>query len=145
MLMDYALEWVHVQAGNPLYIQGELASGIYIVLNGRFRSIKSEKKPKKSRANSTASSGPGSPSSSINSHTPHGNNNEDEVQAIVGEHGQGESLGEIEVLTKSRRLTTVVAIRDSELARIPRTLFEMIALSSPSIMVNVSRIVAQRR
>lgn len=63
---------------------------------------------------------------------------------IMGEYGQGESMGEIEVLTKSKRLNTVVSIRDSELARIPRTLFEIIALSNPSIMVNISRIVANR-
>ncbi|KAG0684341.1 phosphatidylcholine and lysophosphatidylcholine phospholipase [Pichia californica] len=63
---------------------------------------------------------------------------------ILGEYGQGESMGEIEVLTKSKRLNTVVSIRDSELARIPRTLFEIIALSNPSIMVNISRIVANR-
>lgn len=63
---------------------------------------------------------------------------------ILGEYGQGESMGEVEVLTKSKRLNTVVSIRDSELARIPRTLFEIIALSNPSIMVNISRIVASR-
>ena len=63
---------------------------------------------------------------------------------IMGEYGQGESLGEVEVLTKSKRLNTVVSIRGSELARIPRTLFEIIALSNPSIMVNISRIVANR-
>jgi lysophospholipid hydrolase len=63
---------------------------------------------------------------------------------ILGEYGQNESMGEIEVLTKSKRLNTVVAIRDSELARIPRTLFEIIALINPSIMVNISRIVANR-
>ena len=63
---------------------------------------------------------------------------------ILGEYGQGESMGEIEVLTKSKRISTVVSIRDSELARIPRTLFEIIALSNPSIMVNISRIVANR-
>lgn len=71
-------------------------------------------------------------------------NKETSNYMILGEYGQGESMGEIEVLTKSKRLNTVVSIRDSELARIPRTLFEIIALSNPSIMVNISRIVASR-
>lgn len=71
-------------------------------------------------------------------------NKDDTNYLILGEYGQGESMGEIEVLTKSKRLNTVVSIRDSELARIPRTLFELIALINPSIMVNISRIVANR-
>lgn len=111
-LTDYAMEWVHCSAGTSLYMQGDLANGIYIIINGRFRSVKKEKAIQK--------------------------------PVILGEHGQGESLGEVEVLTKTRRLVTLVAIRDSELARIPRNLFELIALSNPSIMVNVSRMVANR-
>ncbi|TID30495.1 hypothetical protein CANINC_000848 [Pichia inconspicua] len=71
-------------------------------------------------------------------------NKDDGKLVVMGEFGQGESMGEIEVLTKSKRLNTVVSIRDSELARIPRTLFEIISLSNPSIMVNISRIVASR-
>ncbi|KAH3662362.1 hypothetical protein OGAPHI_005614 [Ogataea philodendri] len=112
LLADYAMEWVHTSAGDSLYSQGDPANGIYIVLNGRFRSLKTL------------------------------DNNDQPI--IASEHGQGESLGEVEVLTKIKRSSTVVAIRDSELARIPRSLFEMIALSNPSIMVKVTRIVANR-
>lgn len=113
---DYALEWMHASAGAPIYIKGEPANGIYIVLNGRFRAIGKQNE---------------------------GNNDKADYQ-ILGEFGQGQSMGEIEVLTKSKRLSTVVAIRDGEVARIPRTLFEMIALTNPSIIVNISRIVANR-
>lgn len=111
-LIDYAMEWIHTYAGDILYRQSDPANGIYLVLNGRFRSL-------------TRTS-------------------ENGQYVILGEHGQGESMGEIEVLTKSKRLNTVVSIRDSELARIPRTLFEIIALTNPSIMVSISRIVANR-
>lgn len=115
---DYALEWMHATAGAPLYLQGEPANGIYIVLNGRFRAIGKQETE---------------------------SNSSDKVDyQILGEFGQGQSMGEIEVLTKSKRLSTLVAIRDGEIARIPRTLFEMIALTNPSIMVNISRIVANR-
>lgn len=62
---------------------------------------------------------------------------------ILAEYGQGESFGEVEVLTAAKRSSTFVAIRDSETARIPRTLFEILALENPAIMIKVSRIVAR--
>ncbi|ONH69299.1 Lysophospholipase NTE1 [Cyberlindnera fabianii] len=62
---------------------------------------------------------------------------------VMGEYGQGESFGELEVLTAAKRSSTFVAVRDSEAARIPRTLFEILSLESPSIMIKVSRIVAK--
>lgn len=62
----------------------------------------------------------------------------------VNELSKGESFGEVEVLTAINRLNTVVAIRDSELARIPRTLFEFLALEHPSTVIHVSRIVAKK-
>ncbi|KAH3685367.1 hypothetical protein WICPIJ_003652 [Wickerhamomyces pijperi] len=67
--------------------------------------------------------------------------NSDEVK-IRNEYCQGQSFGEVEVLTASKRSSTIVALRDSETARIPRSLFEILALSNPSIMIKVSRIVA---
>lgn len=62
----------------------------------------------------------------------------------IGELAQEESFGELEVLTATNRSLTTVAIRDSELARIPRTLFEILALEHPSIMIRVSRLVAHK-
>ncbi|KAH3674541.1 hypothetical protein WICMUC_003218 [Wickerhamomyces mucosus] len=61
---------------------------------------------------------------------------------ILDEYGQGESFGEVEVLTAAKRSSTFIALRDSEAARIPRALFEILALENPSIMIKVSRIVA---
>ncbi|OWB66550.1 hypothetical protein B5S33_g3056 [[Candida] boidinii] len=166
LLVDYALEWTHTATGQSLYTQGDPANGIYIVLNGRFRSyidkakVETTKKRaincshygiKKSDKNSTASSlssfmsnRNGKPRQGGLHNSSSGDKKEEtaEIQ-IIGEYGQGESLGEVEVLTKRKRYFTVVAIRDSETARIPRTLFEMIALGNPSIMVKVSRIVAR--
>ena len=62
----------------------------------------------------------------------------------MGEYGHGESIGEVEVLTASRRSNTLIAVRDSETARIPRSLFEMLSNENPSIMVSVSRLVASK-
>ena len=49
---------------------------------------------------------------------------------IVGEYGQGDSVGELDVITSSRRHTTVHAIRDTELIRMPQTLFNAISARS---------------
>lgn len=46
---------------------------------------------------------------------------------IVGEYGQGDSVGELDVITSSPRRTTVHAIRDTELIRMPQTLFNAIS------------------
>ena len=46
---------------------------------------------------------------------------------IVGEYGQGDTVGELDVITSSPRSTTVHAIRDTELIRMPQTLFNAIS------------------
>lgn len=45
---------------------------------------------------------------------------------ITGEYGQGDTVGELDVITNSPRRTTMHAIRDSELIRMPQTLFNAI-------------------
>lgn len=47
---------------------------------------------------------------------------------IVGEFGQGDTVGELDVITNSERTTTLHAIRDTELARMPLTLFNAISM-----------------
>ena len=46
---------------------------------------------------------------------------------ITGEYGQGDTVGELDVITSSPRRTTVHAIRDTELIRMPQTLFNAIS------------------
>ncbi|EMG48133.1 Lysophospholipase NTE1 [Candida maltosa Xu316] len=117
LTIDYALEWCHVPAGEVLFSQGDQANGFHVVLSGRFRGVRT---------------------------TPRLNHEDQENVEILGEYGHGESMGEVEVLTASRRSNSLVAVRDSETARIPRTLFEMLANENPSIMVRVSRLVASK-
>ncbi|RCK57876.1 Lysophospholipase NTE1 [Candida viswanathii] len=116
--IDYALEWCHIPAGEVLFSQGDSANGFHVVLSGRFRAIRSG-----SRRDKHA---------------------QDEDVKILGEYGHGESIGEVEVLTATKRSHSLVAVRDSETARIPRSLFEMLANENPSIMVRVSRLVASK-
>jgi lysophospholipid hydrolase len=109
--IDFALEWVQVNAGQVIYNQGEESDAIYIVLNGRLRAIKDVENSK---------------------------------PAVIGEYGQGDSVGELEVLTESARPGSLHAIRDTELAKFPKTLFNSLALEHPGITIKISKIIASR-
>lgn len=37
--VDFALDWLHLDAGNVLYKQGSQATTVYIVLSGRVRAV----------------------------------------------------------------------------------------------------------
>jgi lysophospholipid hydrolase len=109
--IDFALEWVQVNAGQVIYHQGDDSDAIYIVLNGRLRLVF---------------------------------NNEEAGMKVVGEFGQGESVGELEVMTESARPATLHAIRDTELAKFPKTLFNSLAQEHPGITIKISKIIASR-
>jgi lysophospholipid hydrolase len=109
--IDFALEWVQVNAGQVIYHQGDESDAIYIVLNGRLRLVL---------------------------------NNEEAGMKVVGEFGQGESVGELEVMTESARPATLHAIRDTELAKFPKTLFNSLAQEHPGITIKISKIIASR-
>jgi lysophospholipid hydrolase len=109
--IDFALEWVQVNAGQVLFHEDDESEAIYIVLNGRLRLVTDKK-------------GGG-------------------VKARA-EYGQGESVGELEVLTESTRPGTLHAIRDTELVKFPRTLFNSLAQEHPNITIKISKIIASR-
>ncbi|KAK5108966.1 phosphatidylcholine and lysophosphatidylcholine phospholipase [Meristemomyces frigidus] len=109
--IDFALEWVQVDAGQAIYHQGDESDAIYIVLNGRLRGIQEKASGK---------------------------------MEVIGEYGQGDSVGELEVLTESTRPGTLHAIRDTELAKFPKTLFNSLAQEHPGITIKVSKIIASR-
>ncbi|QSZ36448.1 hypothetical protein DSL72_006327 [Monilinia vaccinii-corymbosi] len=109
--IDFALEWVQVNAGQVIYHQGDDSDAIYIVLNGRLRLVV---------------------------------NNDEAGMKVIGEYGQGESVGELEVMTESARPATLHAIRDTELAKFPKTLFNSLAQEHPGITIKISKIIASR-
>lgn len=53
---------------------------------------------------------------------------EKEDGGVIGEYGQGDTVGELDVITRSNRTSTLHAIRDTELARMPQTLFNAISV-----------------
>lgn len=144
LTIDYALEWCHLTAGGVLYAQGDQANGFHIVLSGRFREVhfNDQKEDEYTTINDPLTSKEQSSNLIDESNSKH-QSREEELN-VLGEYGHGESIGEVEVLTASLRTNTIIAVRDSETARIPRTLFEMLSIQNPSLMVKVSRIVANR-
>lgn len=109
--IDFALEWVQVNAGQVIFHDAEESDAIYIVLNGRLRLVEDTKAGGK---------------------------------LVRAEFGQGESVGELEVLTETARTGTLHAIRDTELVKFPRTLFNSLAQEHPNITIKISKIIASR-
>lgn len=109
--IDFAFEWVQVNASEVLFHKNDESEAIYIVLNGRLRLVEDKK--------------------------------EGGIK-VRDEFGQGESIGELEVLTESSRPGTLHAIRDTELVKFPRTLFNSLAQEHPNIMIKISKIIASR-
>ncbi|KAK5998266.1 Lysophospholipase NTE1 [Cladobotryum mycophilum] len=109
--IDFALEWVQVNAGQVIFHDSDESDSIYIVLNGRLRLVEDRK---------------------------------DGGVTARAEFGQGESIGELEVLTETARAGTLHAIRDTELVKFPRTLFNSLAQEHPNITIKISKIIASR-
>ncbi|OAA68834.1 Patatin-like serine hydrolase [Cordyceps fumosorosea ARSEF 2679] len=109
--IDFALEWVQVNAGQVIFHNGDESEAIYVVLNGRLRLVEERK---------------------------------DGGVEAKAEYGQGESVGELEVLTESARSGTLHAIRDTEIVKFPRTLFNSLAQEHPNITIKISKIIAAR-
>ncbi|KAF8326402.1 uncharacterized protein EI90DRAFT_3146562 [Cantharellus anzutake] len=63
---------------------------------------------------------------------------------VLNEFGQGETVGELDVITSSPRTTTLHAIRDTELVRMPLTLFNAISVRHPKTTIQLLRMIATR-
>jgi lysophospholipid hydrolase len=109
--IDFALEWLQVNAGQVIFHGGDESEAIYLVLNGRLRLVEDRK---------------------------------DGGVSVRAEYGQGDSVGELEVLTESARSGTLHAIRDTEIVKFPRTLFNSLAQEHPNITIKISKIIASR-
>ncbi|KAL9872689.1 neuropathy target esterase sws isoform X1 [Glossina fuscipes] len=63
---------------------------------------------------------------------------------IVGEYGKGDLVGIIEMITETGRTTTVMAVRDSELAKLPEGLFNAIKLRYPIVVTKLISLLSHR-
>ncbi|CCM03650.1 uncharacterized protein FIBRA_05794 [Fibroporia radiculosa] len=64
--------------------------------------------------------------------------------SILGEYGQGDTVGELDVIADSPRRSTLHAIRDTELIRMPRTLFNAISSRNPLTTARILEMIASR-
>lgn len=63
---------------------------------------------------------------------------------IVQEYGKGDLIGIVEMITESPRTTTVMAVRDSELAKLPEGLFNAIKLKYPVVVTQLISLLSHR-
>ncbi|CAG5115533.1 unnamed protein product, partial [Candidula unifasciata] len=63
---------------------------------------------------------------------------------LVGEFGRGELVGIVEVLTQNERATTVLAVRDTELTKIPSELLNLIKLRYPQVVARLIHLLGTR-
>jgi NTE family protein len=63
---------------------------------------------------------------------------------MIAQIGPGELVGEMSLLTGDPRSATVVALRDSEVVRIPSTAYERMMSSSPQLVLYLLRLLAGR-
>ncbi|XP_075935857.1 patatin-like phospholipase domain-containing protein 7a [Anarhichas minor] len=109
--IDFALDWMAVEAGRAVYRQGEKSDSTFIVLSGRLRSVIMK---------------------------------EDGKKELVGEYGRGDLIGVVETLTHQNRATTVHAVRDSELAKLPEGALSSIKRKFPQVVTRLIHLLGQK-
>ncbi|KAM4635191.1 patatin-like phospholipase domain-containing protein 7a [Polymixia lowei] len=109
--IDFALDWMAVEAGRAVYRQGEKSDSTFIVLSGRLRSVIMK---------------------------------EDGKKELTGEYGRGDLIGVVETLTHQNRATTVHAVRDSELAKLPEGALSSIKRKFPQVVTRLIHLLGQK-
>ncbi|KAJ8286409.1 hypothetical protein GJAV_G00038950 [Gymnothorax javanicus] len=109
--IDFALDWMAVEAGRAVYRQGDKSDSTYIVLSGRLRSVILK---------------------------------EDGKKELTGEYGRGDLIGVVEALTRQNRATTVHAVRDSELAKLPEGALSSIKRRYPQVVTRLIHLLGEK-
>ncbi|KAM9734388.1 patatin-like phospholipase domain-containing protein 7 isoform 1-T3 [Menidia menidia] len=109
--IDFALDWMAVEAGRAVYRQREKSDSTFIVLSGRLRSVIMK---------------------------------EDGKKELIGEYGRGDLIGVVEALTHQNRATTVHAVRDSELAKLPEGALSSIKRKFPQVVTRLIHLLGQK-
>ncbi|KFV44218.1 Patatin-like phospholipase domain-containing protein 7, partial [Tyto alba] len=109
--IDFALDWMEVEAGRAVYRQGDKSDCTYIVLNGRLRSVIRM---------------------------------DDGKKHLTGEYGRGDLTGVVEALTHQPRATTVHAVRDSELAKLPEGALTSIKRKFPQVVTRLIHLLGEK-
>ncbi|XP_058380613.1 patatin-like phospholipase domain-containing protein 7 isoform X3 [Diceros bicornis minor] len=109
--IDFALDWMEVEAGRAIYRQGDKSDCTYIVLSGRLRSVIQK---------------------------------DDGKKHLAGEYGRGDLIGVVETLTRQARATTVHAVRDSELAKLPAGALTSIKRKYPQVVTRLIHLLGEK-
>ncbi|XP_008046035.1 patatin-like phospholipase domain-containing protein 7, partial [Carlito syrichta] len=109
--IDFALDWMEVEAGRAIYRQGDRSDCTYIVLSGRLRSVVRK---------------------------------DDGKKRLAGEYGRGDLVGVVETLTHQARATTVHAVRDSELAKLPAGALTSIKRRYPQVVTRLIHLLGEK-
>ncbi|XP_036162775.1 patatin-like phospholipase domain-containing protein 7 isoform X4 [Myotis myotis] len=109
--IDFALDWMEVEAGRAVYRQGDKSDCTYIVLSGRLRSVIRK---------------------------------DDLKKRLAGEYGRGDLIGVVETLTRQPRATTVHAVRDSELAKLPAGALTSIKRRYPQVVTRLIHLLGEK-
>ncbi|KAM7392123.1 hypothetical protein PAMP_022756 [Pampus punctatissimus] len=109
--IDFALDWMAVEAGRAVYRQGDKSDSTFIVLSGRLRSVIAK---------------------------------DDGKKELAGEYGRGDLIGVVEALTHMNRATTVHAVRDSELAKLPEGALNSIKRKYPQVVTRLIHLLGQK-
>ncbi|XP_029915236.1 patatin-like phospholipase domain-containing protein 7 isoform X2 [Myripristis murdjan] len=109
--IDFALDWIAVEAGRAIYRQGDKSDSTFIVLSGRLRSVIAK---------------------------------DDGKKELAGEYGRGDLIGVVEALTHLNRATTVHAVRDSELAKLPEGALNSIKRRFPQVVTRLIHLLGQK-
>jgi len=70
--------------------------------------------------------------------------NDDAGELALNEIGAGEILGEMALLSSERRMATVLAVRDSLLARLPAAAFHRLIEREPAVLRRISALLSDR-
>ncbi len=69
---------------------------------------------------------------------------ENNKRSLVAEYGRGELTGIVETLLKTARKTTVMAVRDTEVAKIPAGLIDAIKTRYPVVMLRLLNLLGEK-
>lgn len=123
-MIDLAVDWRDVASGQVYTRKGEMPSHkISVIVHGRMRGLAAF--PVEEQYQECQ----GSPRTG-------------ETLRLKAEYGPGEAIGELSVLSSSPWTETVYATRDTEIATIPRHLFD--ALGRLGMVAGLARMIAER-
>lgn len=140
---DYALDWVFLESGRAVYRQDETSDSTYIVLSGRLRSVVTQTNGKKEIVGEY---GKGDMVGIVEMLT--GKFCTKLSPNTVGKNCRPIKRS-IEIMSfrchlETCRTTTALAVRDSELARLPEGLFNVIKVKYPGVVTKLISLLSHR-